>query len=171
MITCQKCGKRPATTHIMRTVNGETMELALCQSCAAKLGYQSLAGLSVNDLFGSIFAEPHGKVKARTRETRCPGCGCSFSEISQTGKVGCAECYTTFYDRLLPNLERIHGRVQHVGKLPTAAGPAIKAKREMEELKRRLDEAVKNQDFEQAAVLRDQLKALSASDQAQESEG
>ena len=166
MITCQKCGKRPATTHIMQSINGETQELALCQVCAAELGYQGLTGLSVNDLFSSIFGDMSSPAlgKTKSKEARCSGCGASFSEIARSGKVGCAECYATFYQRLLPNLERIHGKVQHVGKLPTAAGPTIKAKREMEDLKSQLQQAIDQQNFEQAAILRDRLKDLSDSD-------
>lgn len=167
MVTCQKCGKRPATTHIMQTIGGNTVELNLCQTCAAKLGYSGLSGFSVNELFGSLFGEGV-QPKSKTPQVRCPSCGCTFQEISRTGKVGCAKCYEVFYNRLLPNLERIHGKVQHVGKLPAEADTALKAKREEEELQRKLREAVEKQDFEQAAVLRDRLKEL---ERGQDDEG
>ena len=38
MITCQRCGKHPATTYFTQTVNGKTTQLALCPACVAELG-------------------------------------------------------------------------------------------------------------------------------------
>ncbi len=159
MITCQRCGKHPATTYFTQTVNGKTTQLALCPACVAELGYSSLSGMNLGQLFGSILGEPFSSVAVKEQK-RCPGCGCSFGEIARTGKAGCAECYTTFYDRLLPNLERIHGKVKHEGKLSASAPPRRHEQRELEELKKRLKEAIETQEFEQAAELRDRIAEL-----------
>lgn len=158
---CQNCGKNPATTFLKKTVNGETMEMHLCSACAAK---QSLApfangfGFDLGDFWGSLFAEPSVRAKADT--VRCEGCGRSFSEIAQSGRAGCPQCYTTFYDRLLPSIQRIHGKTHHTGKLPSNGSPQGKRMRELEELKRKLADSIGRQEYEECARLRDEIQRL-----------
>lgn len=175
---CQACGKRQAVTHIQTKTNGVVSELYLCPECAKKMGYQTSADfynpfLNFNSLLGSFFGrEPSvGKVE------RCPVCGASFRDISDSGKVGCAECYHTFHDRLLPSIQRLHGNTKHNGKTPTGHFMQVmpetnlvvteepvkeetKAQREIRELKEQLQQAITEQNFEQAAVLRDRIKEL-----------
>lgn len=159
MITCQRCGKHPATTYLTQTINGKTTQLALCPACVAELGYSSLSGMNLGHLFGSILGDAFSPGPVQEQK-RCSGCGSSFQEIARTGKAGCAECYTTFYDRLLPNLERIHGKVRHEGKLSSSAAPRERTEREIKQLKRQLAQAIEKQEFEEAAKLRDQIAAL-----------
>ena len=115
--------------------------------------------MNLGHLFGSILGDAFSPGPAQEQK-RCSGCGCSFQEIARTGKAGCAECYTTFYDRLLPNLERIHGKVRHEGKLSSSAAPRERTEREIKQLKRQLAQAIEKQEFEEAAKLRDQIAAL-----------
>ena len=119
---CQNCGKNQATTHVKKTINGETSELHLCAACAAKQGLGGMwngFGFDLGDFWGSLFAEPAARELADS--VRCEGCGKTFQEIAHTGKAGCPACYTTFYDRLLPSIQRIHGKAQHVGKISPRA--------------------------------------------------
>ena len=57
-------------------------------------------------------------------------------------------------------LTSIHGNAAHTGKIAKNASKKLKAKRELEQLSKQLDEAVAKQDFERAATLRDQINAL-----------
>lgn len=159
---CQKCGKYPATTHFKRTVNGETTELHLCASCAAEQGFQSVlggfGGLDLDSFWGNLFAEPSVKSVADT--VRCEGCGKSFSEIAQSGRAGCPACYTTFYDRLLPSIRRIHGKSAHAGKIPAQAGESTRRERELESLRQQLSAAIVKQEYEKCAELRDRIREL-----------
>ncbi len=166
---CQHCGKNPATTHIKRIVNGELSEIALCGDCARKLGYNSLFGdwgLQLGNLLGGFLEdEPE-----QQQELRCKGCGCTFDEIARTGRVGCAQCYQTFRQRLSPMIQRIHGNTSHRGKSPLKAQLTLRPQSAMqvvqeepsplEEKQKLLREAVEEQNFELAAVLRDEIKAL-----------
>ena len=167
---CQMCGKNPATTYVKIIVNGELTEYAPCGECAQKAGYGNFLypfALDFNSLLGSFFGNP---VPEMTDTVRCPGCGSSFGEIAQSGKVGCAECYNTFRDRMMPSIQRIHGNTKHFGKRPSSRALRVKpeaklsvAPQEDTELSRKrkeLREAVESQDFERAAVLRDEIKAL-----------
>lgn len=167
---CQNCGKNEATTHLKRIINGETAETHLCTACASSMGYGDLLGgfhLNVNDFFGNLFGGPQPALN-ETRSARCEKCGSSFQDIAQSGKLGCADCYSLFQERLMPSLQRIHGKTKHVGKSAGADTPAAKAKRHLEGLRTKLVKAVEVQDFEQAAALRDEIKAAEKEAQGNE---
>ena len=95
-----------------------------------------------------------------TNIVRCKGCGSSFEEIANTGKVGCAECYRTFYNRLIPSIQRIHGNTTHTGKIASSAGIEAKRENELEKAREELKKAIQEQAFEKAAELRDRIKEL-----------
>lgn len=159
---CQSCEKKQATTHIKTIMNGELKEYRLCSDCAKKYGYGSFLGdfgFDLDKLFGS-FMEGIGAPKTRKR---CQCCGSSFEDIARSGKVGCAECYDTFYDELLPSVRRIHGRTSHTGKLAHSAGTGVKIKNEIAKCRTELEQAIKAQEFEKAAELRDRIRELEKS--------
>lgn len=158
---CQKCKKNQATTHVKKNINGKITERHLCAHCAQEEGFHSLfgeIGFDLGDFWGNLFAEPSARSLIDT--VRCEGCGCSFNEIAQAGRAGCPQCYTTFYDRLLPSIERIHGKAQHVGKIPSGAGEKVRQRRELDDLRRRLSESIASQDYEECARLRDRIREL-----------
>ena len=164
---CQNCGKYEATTHIKRVVNGDTTEMHLCSDCAQHLGYGDMFsgfGLNLDDFFGGFLEDTVQKLSAPTQD-KCPKCGNTFEDIVRSGKVGCSECYRMFYDKLLPSIQRIHGRIQHSGKQIAAEAKSKKVEEEkptdvLASLKQQLNEAVEKQEYEQAAVLRDKIKEL-----------
>lgn len=160
---CENCGKREATTHIKHVENGEARQLDLCSECASSLGYDDLFGgfgFNLSELFTNFFGDNTARLPDKT--ARCENCGASFNEIVKTGKVGCAECYRTFYNKLLPSIRQIHGKVTHLGKVPTNLSEVKKPSKEeiINRLNQELQSAVDTQDFEQAAVLRDRIKQL-----------
>lgn len=158
---CQNCGKNEATTHIKRIVNGEATEAHLCADCAKALGYHTAFpdfGFNFADMLGSFFNEsPVGAMQSGV--VRCEKCGSSFNDIVRSGKMGCSDCYKTFYDKLMPSFERIHGRTHHEGKVANAA-PEMRKVSEIDSLKEQLQKAVDEQNYEEAARLRDTIKQL-----------
>lgn len=157
---CEKCGKNNATTHIRSVVNGVVTEKNLCGYCAAKEGYNDFSHNSLTQMLASMF----GDVLASGSDTatrRCPCCNATFSDIAESGKVGCPECYKTFYDELLPYLKRVHGSTKHAGKIPNKAPLTVKPKVESaDSLRMKLNELVREEKFEEAAVIRDKIKKL-----------
>ena len=163
---CQSCEKKQATTHIKTILNGELKEYRLCSDCAKKYGYTSFlgdVGFDLDKLFGS-FMEGFGH-SGRTQK-RCQCCGSSFEDIAKSGKVGCAECYDTFYEELLPSVRRIHGRTSHTGKLAHSAGTGVRIRSEIVKCRSELEQAIKEQAFEKAAELRDRIRELEKSSEA-----
>ncbi len=156
---CQSCEKRQATTHIKTIVNGELKEFMLCPECAGRLGYGSLFtsfGPDLDRLFGGFMDSYTPQISGK----RCPFCGSSFEDIAQSGKVGCSRCYEIFEEELMPSLQRIHGRTTHSGKLAKSAGKAVKLQSEIENYRKELENAIKTQEFEKAAQLRDKIREL-----------
>lgn len=161
---CQHCQQNSATTHVKRSVNGKTTELHLCSDCASTLGVGifSNGGIDVGNLFGGLFADPH--VHISKEQNRCAVCGKSLRDIVQSGLVGCPDCYTTFYERLLPSIQRIHGKTSHVGKVAADGSRKHHHEQELDRLRAELNEAVAAQEYERCAQLRDRIKELEASE-------
>jgi protein arginine kinase activator len=151
---CENCKKNIANTYFKQTVNGKTNEIFLCSECASKMGLNSITSdFGLDGFFPQFFGRSE-----ELPEASCQSCGISFKEIMQKGKVGCAKCYDTFKDKLAPAIYKIHGNKKHIGKVPGSI--ENKQYSQIEKLKRQLDEAVRSENFEQAAVLRDQIKQL-----------
>ena len=161
---CQNCGKNPATTHVKKTVNGETSELYLCASCAAQQGLGNMwkgFGFDLGDFWGNLFAEP--SVRAQADSVRCDGCGKTFNEIVKSGRAGCPSCYTTFYYRLLPSDpadtrqdQAIPGKIPPQGERPGKASAGSGSWNSSESSWCDAIQRVRN--TSPAAVLRDQIK-------------
>lgn len=165
---CQRCQKRPATVHITKVVNQQKTEEHLCESCAQE---HSDIGLSfssnfppIQQLFFSLLNQPDlisGKVSVSPGAAKkCLQCETSYAQFSQEGKFGCSECYEGFGEQLEHLLRRIHGNARHYGKVPRRGGKAISEKRQLEELRAELKMAIKQEEFERAAMLRDQIREM-----------
>ena len=161
---CQNCKKNEATTHIKRIINGETAEYRLCKNCAISLGFSdsfSDFGINLSELFGGFLGDISVS-SLSSRVLRCEKCGSSFEDIAKSGKIGCADCYSLFYDKLLPSIQRIHGKTRHEGKIAKSAGESLKREREISSLKQDLSKAIEEQNFEEAARLRDKIRETEA---------
>ncbi len=163
---CQKCGANNANTHIKTIVNGEFKEYDLCSECAKQMGYTNVFG-DIENEFSNFLGSFFGNVlPARTQATRCEFCGSSYSDIAKSGHVGCANCYDIFGEQLLPSIRRIHGNTAHCGKNSgkddkQSDKPKKETKEQkIEKLKSELDKAIKEQNFEYAAELRDKIKEM-----------
>ncbi|GHV18050.1 hypothetical protein FACS189425_05730 [Clostridia bacterium] len=95
------------------------------------------------------------------RSEACPLCGTTARAIRETGRLGCSRCYEHF--EFGDYLQKLSGQTAHRGKIPASAGAEVRAKRRASEIKDEMAAAVKEQNFERAAVLRDELKALEVS--------
>ena len=153
---CQHCNKNEANMHMKRIINGRAAEVHLCSDCARSLGYGEACsgfGLGFSDFLSDFLL----KGENSSNGSRCPFCNKSFEDIAKDGKMGCAECYSAFYDKLLPSLQRIHGKVTHMGKRPNGNN---NNENKLEMLKELLENAVREQDFESAVKIRDEINSI-----------
>jgi len=159
---CERCKKNVATVHLTEIVKGEKIEKHLCEQCAKDEGYTIKTHVSLQDLL-TAFISAHSDA-SELAETSCPDCNMSYAEFRSEGRLGCPNDYEVFRPALDPLLEKVHGTVEHTGKLPAQAGESQKKQRDLMTLRRRLRQAVEREDYEQAAELRDLIKERETAD-------
>lgn len=152
---CEICAKNHATTVVTKTISGKTSTTHVCAECALKAGYANLFGnFTLNHFI------PQEEKREEQSQKRCSNCNSSFHEILSIGRLGCSQCYKDFEQELLPTIENLHGNTYHMGKFPQG----FVKKPNIIELKRKMEVAVLEQDFESAARIRDEIKALREGD-------
>ncbi len=172
---CERCKKKDATVFYEETINGKTRSYSLCGECAKEMKQNgelsldadlggSLFGASPftafsDNFFGGFFGLPEA---VRTSKKLCPLCHASFEDFSRSGKAGCPSCYETFAMELEATLRSIHGNTRHVGKAPAKYGKKQDGKSQLEQLRDKLAQAIKQEDFENAARFRDEIRKLEA---------
>ena len=165
---CEKCKKNTATVCVTTIINGDKTVKNLCQDCAGKEGHLHMEmpfdhDFSLKNLWPTIFSLGQGDFSKQSGSQRCPQCQLSFQEFAQGGRLGCSHCYETFQSRLESMLQRIQGSRQHMGKLPKRLAGVKGIERQIEALRGQLQQAITVENFELAAQLRDEIKALQES--------
>ncbi len=155
---CQRCPKQ-ATLHITEVLPDERFEeLHLCEDCAKKYLYEPAAQQQAAKKGGKPAADlepsddPGGK--------QCEACGIKFIEFRNAGRLGCSHDYDAFREDLLPLLESIHGDVRHQGKTPRRLPKAKSAQAELAQLRKKLQQAVLEEAYEEAARIRDRIRQV-----------
>ncbi|WP_186576192.1 UvrB/UvrC motif-containing protein [Aquibacillus kalidii] len=167
---CQECHERPATLHFTKVVNGSKTEVHVCGQCAKEKGYVSYdeEAYSLHDLLSGLFNFDSTSLTGQkntpshtTKQLKCEKCGMTYQEFTQVGKFGCSECYHTFSDKLDPIFRRVHsGNTTHDGKIPKRIGTNIHQKHLVKELKNKLQQLITEENFEEAAKVRDEIRSV-----------
>ncbi len=157
---CEKCGRNVATTHIHTVINGKVTDMHLCGYCAKNHGLGRFEHLGLMNLLASVYDDTNLNSKENNDTDRCNNCGASFADIAGCGLIGCPDCYKYFMKQLNPTLKRIHGLGGHIGKIPSSSAPRLNTVSKVEQLKRRLSEAIETENFELAVTLRDRIREL-----------
>ncbi len=156
---CEMCHINEANVHLTQVVGGEVRKLHLCEKCAKESGVDIQDPMAIADLFLGLGQTPSETGPGEV--TGCPRCHLGRSDFKKTGRLGCPECYVHFRAELAPLLKAMHHGDRHVGKRPCGAAVAERQLESLDDLRRRLDEAVASENFELAAKLRDEIRALS----------
>ena len=162
---CNICNKAQATFHRTQIIKNQVTEIHLCQGCAEKQGmnFSPLSQLNIEDALTSLLnyiaeEDKTGIQAAKEKNLVCPRCHLSYAKFREIGRLGCAECYTAFAEELEPLLRRIHGSCDHQGKMPPHTNRLVELNKELHELRKQLQTALKEENFEVAAQLRDAIK-------------
>ena len=168
---CKRCGKNKAEIYYKQTVNGHTEEYALCSKCAEEMQKEGSINIkmpslfddfdfgfdSLNELFGINYDKKRPQI---AEKKRCTLCSSTFDDLVKSGKVGCAECYKVFSDELKRSVEGIHGKAKYMGRRPKKYKEKETKEEKINTLKAELKNAIDAQEFEKAATLRDEIRAL-----------
>ena len=163
---CQHCKKHEATTVVKTMINGQYTEYRLCPDCAHELGYDTMFPDFAADFGGLLSSFFSNALPAVSGATHCKSCGSTLNDIKRTGKVGCADCYETFFSELLPTIRSVPGNTEHKGKRPGDVAYTVSEEQTEEnadklaQLKTQLKQAIEKENFERAAQLRDEIKEL-----------
>ena len=169
---CQACGEHPATVHVTEIAHDKETpdsgvpegthveERHLCESCsqAANLPHAPVIKKSVAEIWKLLQASASRGQKEGG--ISCPDCGMTLMEFRQKGRLGCPKDYELFTGQLRDLLERIHGATEHRGRLPGLDDAALEQRSQINELETRLASAIRDEAYEDAAQLRDQLKSM-----------
>jgi len=159
-VICTDCGNRQAVVTYTEFADGKATAWNLCEECAARRGVSaslsSLSGPLVNILMGLL--EEAGREGAAEPGPTCDGCGLSLAEFRKRGRLGCPACYAAFHDELASLVRRIHGSTEHAGRVPGSLESLEGPRREVLRLRAELERAVKREEYERAASLRDLIR-------------
>jgi protein arginine kinase activator len=159
---CQNCKTARATVHIMDQFP-EKRERHLCEDCAAKEGVIIKAGHETTQEILQQFIKQKAGMK-KVEGVACPKCGLTFKAFQSRGLLGCPNDYVAFAEFLDPLIERAHqGATHHIGKVPAQADEVLRRQTGLLRLRRELQEAVEQENYELAARVRDQIQALETS--------
>ncbi|WP_040209945.1 UvrB/UvrC motif-containing protein [Clostridium polynesiense] len=163
---CEKCHKNQATVHIVKVINGDKKEINICQNCAQesedlKFSQDLISPFSFQNILSGFmdYMDKTSENNSHT-ETRCPKCGMSAAEFKRLGLLGCHQCYKTFSSTVDPIVRRVQGKLEHRGKVPDKAGKDILEKKRLVKLKEELQQAILAEEYEKAAVIRDEIKNI-----------
>ncbi len=174
---CEKCGVNEATIHMKNIINGNVSEHHLCEECAKKDDEIDFDGFekdfSLETLMGDLMEDFNSaeignqKSNIKKNEKRCSVCGMSYPEFRKCGQLGCDHCYETFRPELDRIIKKINGSSKHLGKIPgkfaSDSKKTEKGASDIESKRIELENAVKDENYERAAVLRDEIKELEES--------
>ena len=164
---CQSCKKRTATIHLTEISNGQRYETHLCELCAQKEGLAIKNQIPLNELLSTLLAvqaESEGdseQLDVVSADTACPACGITLKQFTKKSVLGCPYDYEVFEKQLRPIIRRAHNsNTTHCGKVPSKASASTRNNIELIKLRRQLDAAVQEENYEAAAELRDKIERL-----------
>lgn len=158
---CSQCQERDAVVHLTQIVENAVNQVHLCEKCAAERGIETSVSAPKHPLGDFLQAAQHQATQMPGDAARCSYCGTSLRDFRESGRLGCARCYGAFEQSLKDLLRRVHGSATHVGRRYAAAGePALERDATLSDLRGRLDDAIRGEEFEVAATLRDQIRTL-----------
>lgn len=154
---CEICGVRDAKGIFAMITNGHKAARHICPECMQEVrrpgGYTvMLSLLSAVDGYENV---------------TCPNCGRTAAEFTRTGRVGCKECYGAFCEVLEPVLRQMNGTSVPAHEEAGAEDPPAKPVKRIDQLREAMFAAVNAEEYERAAKLRDEIRALQAQEEAE----
>lgn len=155
---CQRCHKAKATVFVTDMMP-QKRDRQLCEACAQKEGIIVKQSQPTAAILQEFIKQKTGM--AGTEELACSQCGASFREFQLKGLLGCPHDYEEFRALLLPLIEKAHeGGKQHTGKSPRDLDPVARRLAGIKRLRRELEEALQQENYERAASVRDQIRTM-----------
>ncbi len=180
---CEICKIREANIIYTEVIGGEKTENHYCAQCAKELDFGPYSAIFDTDfplgrfLSGLMgIAASDDSDEESSPQIVCPTCGTTYQEFIDNSLFGCQDCYGVFDLLITDRIKQLQGSDTHKGKRPAgfskimpASSPAVSGEDEMEVLnvedqadvlQARLQDALKKEDYETAALCRDEIRRL-----------
>jgi len=115
---------------------------------------------SIGNASPNIGQSPNRPQAARRASGPCATCGLSYEQFKATGKLGCEACYQAFPKEIVALFKNVQSSSHHEGKLPKRFGSGLRQQREVDKLRASLRAAIDNENYEEAAKIRDQIRSM-----------
>lgn len=160
---CDGCKKNEAHLVLHMITNGQVATRSLCMECAKKAHEEMTQAFSTMGMTMAGLDDMRLDSAAAQREDLhlprmiCASCRTAYEDIDHDTVFGCPQCYQAFHGQVIDYLSSLREQEQparaaaeplHMEPAPVTEG----------DLRERLNEALKTEDYEQAASLRDRLK-------------
>ena len=159
---CCICKSKEATVHLTQIAGEQMQKVDLCEECAKTKGVDDPTGFSLADLLLGLGASQEIEQAGGNSGLKCPACGFTQADFKKAGRLGCAECYETFAEPLEGLLKTMHKGTRHVGKVPESLRQGRDLSDQLKSLQKKLAKAIAEENFEKAAILRDEIKQITA---------
>lgn len=159
---CDECKKRNAVVHVSKIIQGKKEELHLCEVCAKIKESSFDNNFSIPNFLANLIdaSMGGGVVRSYDEGLQCQYCKTTFREFKDQGRLGCDSCYGVYKEKLKPLVRRVHGNTKHIGKVPKRYGGVIRLRKQLNDLKDKLQRAIEDEAFEEAAIIRDEIRRL-----------
>ncbi len=145
--------------HLTDIKGDKVQKVDLCEECAKNKGVND-STFALADMLLGLGASQEIEQAAGGVEVKCPQCGFTQADFKKSGRLGCAECYKTFADGLEGLLKSMHKGTRHAGKVPEGLRQTRDLSDRLNALQQKLAKAIQEENFEQAAALRDEIKQM-----------
>lgn len=158
---CDICRKNEAVLFIEQSSLKETRKFNICAECAATRGITPDNPV-MHKTLAAIFTElsTRAKKEALRNDRACPVCGLRLSKFLQKGTLGCPECYMVFKDEIFSYMKNHNIQGKYTGSMPHRLSSFRSTLTDRTDCQMKLDDAIKNEDYEKAAFYRDYLNAI-----------
>ena len=155
---CDMCKLNEAKISVEQVADGVTKNIYLCPACSQRLGFGMFSktiDISITKILGANDNDDGRK------SDQCPVCGLSFREIESKKMMGCPECFSFFKAEIMEILGKKKKNLKYSGFITDEqSSETFFETHSSEELHEELKKAVETEDYERAAALRDEIKAL-----------
>lgn len=168
---CENCGQNEATIKFTQIINGKKTEMMLCEECGQKMGISDMnfeMPIDISNFLGDLIMDEESSsfmpLNSNSSKLKCDKCNMTYEEFLNEGKFGCEECYKVFGDKIDSLLKSIQGTEKYIGRKANHNEnnviEEVKENNKIEELQRQLKNAIKEEKYEEAAKIRDEIKGL-----------
>lgn len=165
---CDNCGKHEANIRFTQIINGKKTEMMICEECGKNMGIDNIGfemPIDISNFLGDFEFENQDFMPFNiNKQIKCKKCNMTYEEFLNSGKFGCEECYKTFEDKIDILLKRIQGTDRYIGRTANCSEnnkiQEVKVNNKIEELHIKLKQAIKEERYEDAAKIRDEIKRM-----------